>query len=161
MIFISSLENLKNPSRNICNYQKQVLRLSFNKSRSKYFNDAVVIASTFSGFSYSDNCVTVDLTMKDIFERWQYFNNLFWTVVDWQGSALEYEGLKYFSHCDKTRLFYALQDAHTKWIGLMAQKLSGSHKVYTGDITMEQLEEQVINDESINRLIDSFFPNKL
>lgn len=134
--------------------------LSFKKSSSKYFNDALTIASSFEHFRFLNNEVIIELLVKDIFERWEYFNNLFWTVVTWQGTYIEHQGMKYYSRTDKTKLFYCLQQAHTSWMNMVGDKLKELHLIYKGDITLEELERKFFIESEIDKLLDLIFKNQ-
>jgi hypothetical protein len=90
--------------------------LHFPKSRSKNYGQAAKLASQFEGHTREPDAHAVVLEQKDIFEKWEYFNLLFWTTVDWAGTFVEYDGYRYYSHTDKTRIFYSLQQAHSDWI---------------------------------------------
>lgn len=86
--------------------------IHFSTSRSKNFDKAVKLAQNFEGFKPGPVNV-VSLNIHEVFEKWEYFNLLFWATVDWKGTILELDGMKWHSHSDKTRIFYALQHSHT------------------------------------------------
>lgn len=130
------------------------LKITFNDSRSKNFDSALAMASKFEHFSRQDVNV-VDVTMKEIFEKWDYFNLLFWSVVDWKGSILEYDGNAFQSHNDKTRLFYALQHAHTSYICYLEDRIRELHQVQLGLMSYEELDE-LYSEEDMNALLDCF-----
>ncbi|MCW0484108.1 hypothetical protein N2K84_15305 [Prolixibacteraceae bacterium A06] len=94
--------------------------------------------------------------MKEIFEKWEYFNLLFWCTVDWKGTTLACDGMEFHSHSDKTRIFYALQHAHTSYICFLEDKLRHLHLVHNGELKYEELEGISYSEEDINALIETF-----
>lgn len=130
------------------------LRIFFNNSRSKNFIQAIKLACFFNDFQRGEINV-VNISMKEIFEKWEYFNLLFWRSVDWAGTALEWEGMAFYSHSDKTRIFYALQQAHVSYICFLESKISRLGKVYTGEWKYEDL-DHVYSESDMNMLLDTF-----
>lgn len=130
------------------------LRIFFNNSRSKNFNQAIKLASFFNDFQRGEINV-VNISMKEIFEKWEFFNLLFWRSVDWAGTALEWEGMAFYSHSDKTRIFYALQHAHISYICFLEDKIRKLDKVHTGELKYEEL-DNVYSESDMNMLIDTF-----
>lgn len=59
-----------------------MLVLSFGKSTFPKFRDTVKLAEKFTSCAKTDNRTSVTLPVKEVFEKWEYFNQLFWTVVD-------------------------------------------------------------------------------
>jgi len=96
------------------------------------------------------------MTMAEVFEKWEYFNLLFWKVVDWSGMILEFEGVRYQAHSDKTRIFYALQLAHVKHICYMESRIREMYRVHIGEIKMEEIDEIIYSEDDMNMLIDYY-----
>ena len=132
--------------------------LTFPKSRSKNFPSALKLAQKFENVTIEANEVRVEILVKEIFERWETFNLLFWTVIGWCGCYLEHNGMKYYSHNDKSRLFYSLQQAHCRWMNEVGFLFEKSDLVYKGDVTLEELEKKFMIEEEVNKLLDLLFP---
>lgn len=98
-----------------------MITLYFHKSNSKRYKEAVKLSGMFP--SQTDEFgIKIMPPVKEIFEKWEFFNKLFWIVVDWNGAYLDIDGMKYLSHKDKTRIFYSLQLSHSKWINYVEMK---------------------------------------
>ncbi|NLO70250.1 MAG: hypothetical protein GX102_04770 [Porphyromonadaceae bacterium] len=104
--------------------------LKFRKSKSKYYAEAEKLAVNFDEHCFENNTHMIDLSLKEIFEKWDFFNLLFWKVVDWKGTSFGYEEFNVQSHSDKTRLFYALQWAHSTWINMSEDYLKNIAPAY-------------------------------
>lgn len=136
------------------------LKLHFPTSRSKNFATIKKLAGYFENFEEGEmNVVTV--LMKEIFEKWDYLCPLFWGTVDWKGSVLELDGMKWRSHYEKTRLFYALQEAKTAYICFIEQKYAHLHRVHLKDMTYDELHSRLYNDDEMNYLIEKFSTTKI
>lgn len=133
-----------------------MLVLSFGKSTSPRYRNAVKLAENFSTYSKSENKIFISLPVKEVFEKWEYFNQLFWTVVDWKETTLLYEDMMYHSHTDKTRIFYALQNSHWKWINYVEEKVSSLYNIPAKDLDIENLNTQDIDDKTADLLIDLY-----
>jgi hypothetical protein len=93
------------------------------------------------------------IEQKEIFEKWEYFNLLFWMIVDWSGVIVECDGNRLYSHCDKTRVFYALQQAHSNWMWSMSNGIIH----YSPNVERKKIEKSDIDsltNEQIDLLID-------
>lgn len=136
------------------------LKIIFRQSRSKNYHQALKLASEFDNFNKGE-LNTIDISMKEIFEKWEFFNLLFWRTVDWKGTVLEWEGMAFHSHTDKTRLFYALQHAHVSYICFLEAKIKQLYKVHVSELKYEDL-NNVYSESDMNYLIDTFqiFQNK-
>ena len=132
-----------------------MLRLTFQESKSKFYGKALRLASEFEDFSDLDGA-EVSVSLKEIFEKWESFNLLFWTVVDWKHTTLEYDGMCYYSHKDKTRLFYSIQEAHKRLIANTTNRLGHLDKLYTGELSINEIGIDTMPEDEINFLIDSF-----
>ena len=133
-----------------------MLILSFGKSTSPRYRNAVKLAEKFSSYTKTDKNTFVTLHVKEVFEKWEYFNQLFWTVVDWKETTLLYEDMMYHSHTDKTRIFYALQNSHWKWINYVEEKVSSLYNIPAKDLDIENLNTQDIDDKTADLLIDLY-----
>lgn len=132
-----------------------MLTLYFNKSRSKNYQKAVKLAAEFDGYT-CDEVNTVPISVKEIFEKWEFYNLLFWTIVDWKGTVLQWGSMKYHSHTDKTRIFYAMQQAHLDWIILCEGKIRQLYLVYNGQKTMEEIGVDGMDERDVDRFLDQF-----
>lgn len=116
--------------------------VSFKRSISKKYNEALKLSSEFKNAEIGDEGVWLDLPIKEIFEKWDSFNTLFWIVIDWKGSYLEYEGMQYLSHTDKTKLFYALQLSKMKWINFVENKVANLYNEETGEYNTKNIDSK-------------------
>ena len=137
-----------------------MLTLSFGKSTSPRYNNAVKLADKFSLVEKSEKVITVTLPVKEVFEKWESFNTLFWMVVDWKETILSYEGMNYQSHTDKTRIFYALQNAHWKWMNYVEERISKVYNTTPEELNISNLDTQNIDDATADLLIDLYTFNK-
>jgi hypothetical protein len=134
-----------------------MLTLHFPKSRSKNYRQAIKLASKFDGYTGECDANAVSFTPKDINEKWEYFNLLFWIVVDWANTFIEYEENKYYSHTDKTRIFYSLQEAHSNWMWDASNRI-----VQHFSPNIEQKKADVLDIDSMtNKQIDELIDRKL
>lgn len=133
-----------------------VLSIQFLKSKSKNYSQVLRTASRFEMFETKGETNTLRLGLKEIFEKWDDFNLLFWKVVDWKGTMLEYNGLKFQAHSDKTRIFYALQESHSKLFFFTEEQIKGLYKVYRGECRLNELDFSNLPDKDIDYLLDSF-----
>ena len=129
-----------------------MITLHFERSRSKKLNDAVKLAGLFN--VKVENGYTVSPDIKSIFERWEDFDLLFWTCVDWSGTYLELDGMKYYSHNDKTGIFYALQMSHLKWMNYV--EIRTCKFFHDGQFNLTQ----DISEKDADLLIDIFTMKK-
>lgn len=133
-----------------------MLTLSFGKSTSPRFRDAVKLAEKFTSCVKTDNRTSVSLPVKEVFEKWEYFNQLFWTVVDWKETTLTYEDMTYHSHTDKTRIFYALQNAHWKWMNYIEDRVSKLYNTTVEELDLSKINTKNIDDATADLLIDLY-----
>ena len=133
-----------------------MLTLSFGKSTSPRFRDAVKLAEKFTSCVKTDNRTSVSLPVKEVFEKWEYFNQLFWTVVDWKETTLMYEDMTYHSHTDKTRIFYALQNAHWKWMNYIEDRVSKLYNTTVEELDLSKINTKNIDDATADLLIDLY-----
>ncbi len=133
-----------------------MLTLSFGKSTSPKFRDAVKLAEKFTSCVKTDNRTSVSLPVKEVFEKWEYFNQLFWTVVDWKETTLMYEDMTYHSHTDKTRIFYALQNAQWKWMNYIEDRVSKLYNTTVEELDLSKINTKNIDDATADLLIDLY-----
>lgn len=133
-----------------------MLTLSFGKSTSPKFRDTVKIAEKFTSCVKTNDRTSVSLPVKEVFEKWEYFNQLFWTVVDWKETTLKYEDMVYHSHTDKTRIFYALQNAHWKWMNYIEDKVSKLYNTTVEELDLSKINTKNIDDATADLLIDLY-----
>lgn len=132
-----------------------MLTIQFRKSRSKRYKEAIRYALFFNEFKQEENHNTLPLTIKEIVEKWEWFNLLYWIVLDWAGTQVEYDGLTYHSHSDKTMIFYAVQEIHKNWINHTT-----THMVRTYQLIKEPKSKLLdvnpddMSQEEINHLIE-------
>lgn len=100
-----------------------MIKLHFKRSKSKFLPEAVKTAGVFD-VKVEDDGYTITPDIKKVFEHWEDFNKLFWLSVDWGGTYLEIDDMKYFSHRDKTGIFYSLQLSHAKWMNYVEMRTS-------------------------------------
>nr|WP_319268219.1 hypothetical protein [uncultured Draconibacterium sp.] len=131
------------------------IKLIFPVSRSKNYQQAIKLAGMFHYFERDEPNV-VHMGIREVFEKWEYFNLLFWRTVDWKGTVLVWNGMHWHSHTDKTRIFYALQHAHVSYICYLEESIRDVWKVPFGLIKMDELELSGYNEEDINMLIERF-----
>lgn len=136
------------------------ISIHFPTSRSKNFEKALKLAQNFKRFEPGQENI-VSLNIKEIFEKWDYFNLLFWATVDWKGMILEVDDMKFHSHTDKTRIFYALQHSHVSYICFMEAKFRQLHRVESGEVKYEDLADLVYTENDMNTLIDTYQIRKL
>lgn len=77
----------------------------------------------------------MSIEKAELFGKWDYFNLIFWKTVDWKGASLEYEGIQYHGHSDKTRIFYAVQMAQTDHICTTVDQIKKLHARFYGRVT--------------------------
>lgn len=136
-----------------------MITLTFNKSRSPKYPEAVKLALEFDR-AVNAEPTFAEISVKEIFEKWDTFNQLFWTVVDWKGMTLSYDGMEYHSHTDKTRIFYSLQNARWKWLAFVESRLTKLDEVYAGKIDLKNLSTESMTEEEINNLLDGLNSGK-
>jgi hypothetical protein len=116
---------------------KAFVKISFRHSRSKFYSRVVKLASEFDDFK-QDGVNVVSITEVELLEKWEFFNLLFWKTVDWKGSVLEYDGMKYYGHSDKTRIFYALQHSHAIHICSQVRRIKELREIFVSDVISQQ-----------------------
>ena len=131
------------------------LKIIFPESRSKNYKQALDLAYKFENYE-SGKLNIIDVKIKEVFEKWEYFNLLFWRTVDWNGTIIEWEGMKFNSHSDKTRIFYALQHAHDGYINFLEAKIKELYRVKLGELSFDDLDSFVYTDSDTDLMIETF-----
>jgi len=124
-------------------------------SRSKNYLQAIRLAEEFHYFERDDSNI-VHIGLKEIFEKWEYFNLLFWRTVNWKGMSLVWNRMHFQSHTDKTRIFYALQQAHVSYICYLEESIRNVWKVPFNLIDLDEIELSGYNSDDIDMLIERF-----
>lgn len=132
-----------------------MIAIEFKNSKSAKLMDAIRYARTFDSHRIGE-INRVEVQLRDVFERWDAFAALFWLVVDWKGTSVEYDGMTYHSHSDITHMFYAMQQSHQSWMCYTNHKLSNIDRIYTGESTMVEIEGEFLSNEQINHMIDEY-----
>lgn len=133
-----------------------MFKLTFKKSNSKFYKEVVKLASYFRYHTFENDIHMVDFDIKECFEKWDFYNLLFWRTVDWKGATFGYDGIQVHNHSHKTRLFYALQQANTHWICISESYLSQMCEVVLGNITVDDLKKRVFNTKDTDYLLDMY-----
>jgi hypothetical protein len=133
-----------------------MLTLTFNKSRSIKLSHVLKWSALFSGYEDNIDSVALSLPVKEVFERWDDFNSIFWTVVDWKGTYFSFENMEYHSHIDKTRIFYALQNSHWKWMNYIETRVALLYNTTKEELRLSNLNTSTIDDETADLLIDLY-----
>ena len=135
--------------------EPSLIILHFPVSRSKFYPKAINLAKKFDKFENGKENV-VSMTMTESFEKWEYFNLLFWTIVDWSGMVLEYEGFRYQAHYDKTQIFYALQLAKDKHRAYVMDRIGQMPRVLKGEIKIEDINDIIYSEKDMNDFLDYY-----
>lgn len=128
--------------------------LNFNRSSSKNYPLAVKLAGMFDNHSFSNDTHSVRITVKELFEKWDYFNLLFWKTQGWVGSSFGYDDYNLLSLEDRKRLFYSLQSAHSMWVGLSTDYLKKLAPVYFDEKLDDRIREIIFNKRDTDTLLD-------
>ncbi len=127
--------------------------ISFKKSPSKNYKEALSLLLEFDK-SVQDEISFAEISVKEIFEKWDTFNKLFWTTVDWKGMTLTYDKMTYHSHTDKTRIFYALQNSRWKWLSFVESRIQNIDQVYMKKIDLKNISTESMTEDEINDFLD-------
>lgn len=131
-----------NQSNNMSEFN---LIIYFPHSRSKLFGRVLNLAREFENFKPGNpNTLIIDRE-AELIEKWEFFNLLFWRVVDWKGSAVEFDGQRFQSHSDKTRIFYALQNEHSNRINLVVDQIKEIRRIYSYNTRSLLNNETILN----------------
>lgn len=128
--------------------------LSFRKSNSKRYGEVCKLADCFNDHSLEDDRHTIKISLNEVFIKWDFFNLLFWRTVDWRMSYFGFDEFDVHSHSDKTRIFYALQQAHLDWV-CMSEKYISNLSLAELDIeSVEVIRAKAFNNTDINKMLD-------
>lgn len=133
--------------------------ISFKKSRSKNYKQVLDIASNFRQYEIVDDIHVVSMSIKELFEKWEFFNLLFWRTVDWRGSSFFFYDTELYSHTDKTRIFYALQQSHLDWINMYVDFARNMYAVYKEEKEIEAVKLETFKENEIDKILDRFLRN--
>lgn len=133
-----------------------MLTLTFNKSKSQKLPYVLRWSALFSGCVDLGNSISITLPVKEVFEKWDHFNDIFWNVVDWKGTYFLFENMEYHSHTDKTRIFYALQNSHWKWMSYVESKIATIYNTTEEELILDNLDTSSIDDKTADLLIDLY-----
>ena len=128
--------------------------LIFKRSTSKNYPLAEKLAGAFDNHLFLNDSHSVRITLKELFEKWDYFNLLFWKTQGWVGSSFGYDGYNLTSLEDRKRLFYSLQSAHSMWIGLSTDYLKKLAPVYFDEKLDDRIREIIFNKRDTDTLLD-------
>jgi len=129
-----------------------MISLVIPRSRSEKYPTVSKMAHLFTGIKTDDDgLLRMDLSVKEVFERWDTFNTIFWTVVKWKGTYMVVDGARFFSHRDMTGIFYNLQLSKMKWINFVEARVRDAFDPATGRIELAKVDEK-----TADYLIDLF-----
>lgn len=131
-----------------------MFKLKFHKSKSKYYKQAAGIASNFYQHSFVEDVHEISISVKELFEKWDYFNKIFWTTASWNGSTFGYDDYDLHSISAKKRLFYSLQQAYSEWLCMTSWYLKQIAGSYFEDSFDEELREKIFNEKDVDRILD-------
>lgn len=128
--------------------------LKFSKSRSKNYPLVARLAEKFSEHTATEGQHRIHITVKELFEKWDYFNLMFWRSINWVDSTFGYDGFELHGREDRTRIFYSLQTAHSKWLCLSEEYLSQIAPAYFDESIADRIKGEVFNNEDVDRILD-------
>lgn len=128
--------------------------IKFRKSTSKNYQLITRLAEIFDDHEFKHDKHTIKVSVKELFEKWDYFNLIFWKTVGWVESSFGYDGYNLLSLEDRKRLFYSLQSAHSMWIGLSSDYLRRLAPVYFDKSLDQKLRDIIFNETDTDRLLD-------
>lgn len=137
-----------------------MIQLFIPKSRSVKFDSAIKQAGALGVLTESETGFILEMEIKKMFENWDGFNLLFWATVDWKGTYVKVMETSFYSHTDKTAIFYSLQLAHMKWLAIATGQLMQYHNVASGSLTIEQIEKEFMKESAIDEILDLLYPPK-
>lgn len=134
--------------------------IKFNKSRSPRYAEAVKLALFFTDFHPAEKVNVLDIRIKEIIEKWEWFNELFWIIVDWRGTTVTFDGMAYHGHSDKTRIFYSLQQVHTNWMNYTSERLITAYNLIDPVSELLKIDPDTMTREQVSQLIDVMLEKK-
>lgn len=128
--------------------------IRFRKSTSKNYQLVTKLAEVFDDHEFKHDMHTIKFSVKELFEKWDYFNLIFWKTAGWVESSFGYDGYNLLSLEDRKRLFYSLQSAHSMWLGLSSDYLRRLAPVYFDESLDPKLRDIIFNQTDTDRLLD-------
>ena len=135
--------------------------IKFRKSTSKNYQLVTKLAEIFDEHEFKRDMHTIKFSVKELFEKWDYFNLIFWKTVGWIESSFGYDGYNLMSLEDRKRLFYSLQSAHSMWLGLSSDFLRRLAPVYFDESLDPKLRNIIFNEKDIDVLLDLINAEKI
>lgn len=135
--------------------------LRFRRSKSKNYPIVERLASNFNEHTFENDLHVIHISLKELFEKWDFFNLMFWKSIDWVGSTFGYDGYDLHGHEDKTRIFYSLQSAHVSWICLSEDYIKNLAPIYFDESLDTKLRDIIFNKEDTDRLLDLLNSGKM
>lgn len=135
--------------------------IKFRKSTSKNYLLVEKLAGVFDDHEYKHDMHTIKFSVKELFEKWEYFNMIFWKTAGWVESSFGYDGYNLMSLEDRKRLFYSLQSAHSMWLGLSSDYLKRLAPVYFDESLDPKLRNIIFNEKDIDVLLDLINAEKI
>lgn len=137
-----------------------MISIHYKKQNSIKFESVVKLSQEFSDFNFIKEEYIINLSVKEIFEKWYYFNRLFWTILEWDNMYISFYGNNIYSKSDKEDVFYALQNAHFNWIENIKENISIIFDIYKDDIDINKLDTKNIDERTADLIIDLYHINK-
>ena len=128
--------------------------IKFRKSTSKNYQLVTRLAEIFDDHEFKHDKHTIKVSVKELFEKWDYFNLLFWKTQGWVGSSFGYDDYNLLSLEDRKRLFYSLQSSHSMWVGLSTDYLKKLAPVYFDESLDDKIRGMIFNEKDTDRLLD-------
>ena len=130
-----------------------MILIKFAKSNSSRYKEAIKLA-LFLGKIEQKEVNYLRLEMKTIIEKWEYFNEFYWLIINWAKTTVTYGQFTYFSQKDKSQIFYAIQQIHTNWINCTTTNIIQEHNILNTSNLIESAIDENLDSEQANRLID-------
>lgn len=108
-----------------------MITLHFQKSISKNYKEAIKLSDNFDHVTHEYG-TTIELPIKEIFEKWEMFNQVFWMVSNWKGSTVSYRNMTYHSNIDKSIICRALSDSKYHYMEIVADQIKNTYKEVLG-----------------------------
>lgn len=128
--------------------------LKFLKSRSKNYKLVLSLAQRFNQFNTEQDLNIIDFSIKEVFEKWDFFNLMFWKTVDWKDQTFGFDGFDLHAHPEKTRIFYALQDAYIHWTCMSEKYIKSIAPAYYNGELIPDLKQTAYSEASMDFLLD-------
>ncbi len=111
------------------------------------------LTDRFDLLQMNDSGYCLDVSLKEIFEKWEWFAEIYLTTIEWSGTTIGVRDMTYHIRKDQKRIFYALQQAKSNQLNHEEFWLVQSYRVYQGkEIFNKRLKE--INDELIANMLE-------